>query len=64
MLLPGTEGLVSMRVKLPVKRPVEGVMTRVGAAGVRRGRTMLPPILIRTSMSGELKVSLMPPSVV
>ena len=63
MLVPGAAGLVSMRVKLPVKRPVEGVMVREGAAGERTGRMTLPPILIRTSTSGLVKVSLMPPSV-
>lgn len=63
MLVPGTAGLVSTRVKLPVKRPVEGVMVRDGAAGETTGRMTLPPTLIRALTSGELKVSLMPPSV-
>lgn len=63
MLVPGAAGLVSMRVKLPENRPVEVLMVRDGAVGERTGRMTLPPTLIRTSTSGELKVSLMPPSV-
>ena len=63
MLVPTTAGLVSMRVKLPEKRPVEVLIVRDGAAGERTGRMTLPPTLIRTSTSGEVKVSLMPPSV-
>lgn len=63
IVVPGTAGFWSMRVKLPVKRPVVGVMVRDGAAGERRGRMTLPPTLIRTSTSGLLNTSLIPPSV-
>ena len=36
MLVPGTAGLVSMRVKLAEKNPGEGVKVRVGAGGKDR----------------------------